>query len=344
MAIVAVAASGGVDSLCAALLLKKAGHDVIALHGLFTASNDAPAELKAQCAALDIPLVSVDLTAEFKQKVIASFAADRNAGLTSNPCASCNREIKFGALADAARKLGAEQFATGHYANLARLPDGSQVIAPAADSAKDQGYFLGLVPAPALANVIFPLARQSKSETRAVIAQAGLPAVKGDESQDICFETQALASHYGPVLLCEEILPDGSFGRLRQIGEHSGLAGFTIGQRKGLRIPWSAPLHVLAKDSERNALLVMARAPAMRGCEIGNLNFFAPYANWPRQLYGRMRYRQPPCSLTASVAERGLSLRLHKPALPTAPGQLAAIYDASGLMLAGGIVRSITYC
>ncbi|MBD5552790.1 MAG: tRNA-specific 2-thiouridylase [Desulfovibrio sp.] len=344
MAIVAVAASGGIDSLCAALLIKKAGHDVIALHGLFSTPADAPAELKVQCAAMAIPLVSVDLRSEFKRAVIAGFESGRKAGLTPNPCASCNREIKFGALAEAARKLGADLFATGHYANLARLADGNLAIAPAADSAKDQGYFLGLVPAHALENVLFPLAGQLKSETRAMIAQAGLPAVKGGESQDICFQPEASAGHCGPVLLCEDILPDGSFGQLRQIGEHSGLAGFTIGQRKGLRIPWSAPLHVLAKDGERNALLVMGRPPAMRGCEIDSLNFFAPYASWPRQLYARMRYRQEPCGVTASLTDNGVSLRLHKPAFPTAPGQLAAIYDANGLMLAGGIVRSITCC
>ncbi|MDO5484272.1 MAG: ATP-binding protein, partial [Desulfovibrionaceae bacterium] len=153
----AVAVSGGVDSLCALLLLHRAGHDVMALHGIFLprAESVTPSPLpglERACKSLGIPLHVLDLRERFQREVISPFAQAYAAGRTPNPCALCNRAIKFGALLEAALRLGADRLVTGHYAHLSA--DGS--LAAAEDQNKDQSYFLSLVPAAALARAHFP--------------------------------------------------------------------------------------------------------------------------------------------------------------------------------------------
>jgi len=372
---VAVAVSGGVDSLCALVMLRTAGFNVLALHGLFLpdGSNDAPAGLAEACAKLDVPLHVVNLRAEFEREVLTPFAAAYAQGRTPNPCAYCNRAIKFGVLLDAALALGAAKLATGHYARLVPGPDAPPsassdagdanyppLLAAAADAAKDQSYFLSLVPRQRLARAIFPLYGQTKERTRAIVAAAGLIVPLPSESQDICFAPPVaqpgmsaaeayrpfLERHWqaagtrapgpGPVLLRD------AQGNQREIARHKGLWRYTEGQRKGLGIAHTEPLFVLAKDSAANTLVVGARALlGIRTCLTGAANIALPQQLWPAKLLVRLRHRQRPCPACVQVEGDRLRIVLDEPQFPTAPGQVAAVYDAEGHVLAAGVVEEM---
>ena len=365
---VAVAVSGGVDSLCALVMLRNAGYRVLALHGLFLPDgpNTAPAGLGEACAALGVPLHVADLRAEFEHEVLAPFAAAYAKGRTPNPCAYCNRAIKFGVLLDTAQKLGADKLATGHYARLVVAPDTDAsatplpLLAAATDAAKDQSYFLSLVPRQRLGRALFPLHGQTKEQTRAIVAAAGLAVPLPSESQDICFAppvAQAgmsaaeayrpflerrwqtagtIAPGPGPVLLRD------AQGTQREIARHKGLWRYTEGQRKGLGIAHTEPLFVLAKDSASNTLVVGPRALlGIRTCVTGPANIALPPHLWPDSLLVRLRHRQRPCAARVQIQDDCLHIQLVEPQFPTAPGQVAAVYDGDGRVLAAGVVEEM---
>ena len=366
---VAVAVSGGVDSLCALLLLQRAGHELVALHGRFLPAPepDPLPGLSRQCAALGIPLHCVDLREAFRREVMDVFARAYAVGHTPNPCAICNRAIKFGLLLDAARALGADRLATGHYARLLPSGEGFGGLAAATDQSKDQSYFLGLVPPDALARAIFPLAGRTKTDNVRLVQEAGLTTPLPTESQDICFIPAGDAAYHaflqnlwqdsgihvpgdGPILLAGQADANGQNGNtaaaLPHVGRHHGLWRYTEGQRKGLGIAHTEPLYVLRKQYSQNALIVGPRSLlGMKACRTGPANILAPLATWPATPLVRLRHRQQCRSatvrLTGQGAAQGLEIRLHEPCFPTAPGQVAALYDASGRMLAAALVEEV---
>ena len=362
---IAVAVSGGVDSLCALLRLSREGHEVLALHGLFlpdaTADGPTPDGLRAACRKLGLEFHIADLRDRFRQDVMEPFAAAYARGETPNPCALCNQSIKFGALQDAAAALGADLLATGHYARLAPAAEYNAdwaatlpaspgrppvMLAAGADAAKDQSYFLALVPPRRLQRAHFPLERRTKAESVAEVAAAALATPVPDESQEICFIPASEDAYRdflrrrwaaqglpvppeGPVML-----EDG-----REIGRHHGLWQYTEGQRKGLGIAWSEPLYVLRKDRKRNILFVGPRNRlGMRACRARQVVLHVPPRFWPDEVLARVRHRQRP-SPARTVCD-GTSLRItpHEPQFPGAPGQIAAVYGPQGHMLAGGIL------
>lgn len=351
---IAVAVSGGVDSLCALLLLRQAGHEVLALHGLMHdsgAANPLPG-LEAACASLGVPLHVVDLRQAFAERVRHPFARSLCEGQTPNPCAVCNARIKFGALFDAAMDCGCTHLATGHYARLERGPAGPW-LGRAADSGKDQGYFLALVPQERLERVIFPLEGRTKDENRATVAAAGLDVPVPRESQDICFLPPGDASELdwavlaGPSRLSQPpagpILLRADDGTLREVGRHRGLWRYTLGQRRGLGVAYSEGLYVLEKDCAANSLVVGPRAMlGAGGCVTGRANLFCPPKVWPAQVFARLRYRHK--AVPASVAmdeERCLLITFAETQFPPAPGQIAAVYDSDGHLLAGAPVSRV---
>lgn len=367
---VAVAVSGGVDSLCALVMLQEAGFRVLALHGLFLPEGPttAPDGLAEACAALGVPLHVADLRQIFQHEVLTPFAAAYAQGRTPNPCAYCNRAIKFGALLDAALALGADKLATGHYARLVPSPDASAnenpagypLLAAATDAAKDQSYFLSLVPRRRLSRALFPLHGHAKEQTRAIVAAAGLAVPLPSESQDICFAPPAaqpgisaaeayrpfLERHWqgagiippgpGPVLLLD------AAGNKREISRHKGLWRYTEGQRKGLGIAHTEPLFVLTKNSATNTLVVGPRSLlGITACLTGPANIALPPQLWPGRLLVRLRHRQRPCPASVGVDGERLRIMLDEPQFPTAPGQVAAVYDEEGHVLAAGIVEEM---
>ncbi len=356
---VAVAVSGGVDSLCALLMLREAGYDVHALHGVFlpeTMHPDLLSGLQIACSRLGVPLHVLDFSETFSQCVRHPCARAWAEGKTPNPCALCNRDVKFGALMEAAESYGCAMLATGHYARVERFPAESPFsvrLCRAADEHKDQSYFLSLVPARRFKKVLFPLGGQSKNESRRIVKLAGLAVPVPDESSDICFvpkQNGAFARHLerewsamgivpppgGPVFLRE----DG--GGERQIGTHEGLWRFTEGQRRGLGIAHSEGVYVLSKDSARNALIVgPARMLGISGCETDAANIFLPPELWPAKLFVSVRYRQKAVLAHVSRNDRGLRIVFDERQGFTAPGQIAAVYDGAGRLLAGGVIREL---
>lgn len=337
----AVALSGGADSLLALGLLVRAGHDVLGLHAHFLPPDAnqcaVAAAIAAQCASLGVPFRAVDLSAAFAARVVAPFVAAYAAGQTPNPCVTCNREMKFGLLHETARELGADRLATGHYARL-ETTDAGPVLSRGADASRDQSYFLATVRREALAQAVFPLAERHKTDNPAALAALGLTPPLPKESREVCFVPH---DDYRAFLLASEtplsgpgpiLLPDGT-----RLGTHQGLWRHTIGQRKGLGVGWREPLYVLGKDPVRNALLVGPQsALTVRQCLAGQPNFLVPPELWPETILAQTCYRMPPRPARARVADGALQLTFAEPLPRPTPGQLAVLYESRGRVLAGG--------
>lgn len=350
--ITAVAVSGGVDSLYALAALKERGENVFALHARMLPAHLAPTgyedslvRLEAACGSLGISLSVIDCVDAFADAVIDPFVRAYAAGTTPNPCAHCNAAIKFGLLLDAARSCGAGRLATGHYIRLEHTgEDGRVALYAGEDTAKDQSYFLALVPEERLRCAVSPLADKTKNEIRAYLAARGLNPPVPTESQEICFvpnddyraflqaraaETGVKLPGPGPVTL-----PDGTV-----LGTHKGLWQYTEGQRRGLGIAWKEPLYVLAKDVASNTL-VTGGADSLGGMEVvaEGCNFLVPFAEWPESVFIRTRFRQKPRLAHARLEGERLFLREAAPSGPYARGQIAAAYDVEGRVLGGGVI------
>lgn len=357
---VAVALSGGVDSLCAMLLLKDRGYHVFGLHGRFIDEADFDIQkLRDICVSLAVELHIADLRHVFTERLLKPFVEAWIEGKTPNPCSLCNRAIKFGALREYAFKLGVDFFATGHYARSFLHPIYAlQVLGPARDLKKDQSYFLSLVPAKNLDRLIFPLAGLGKKECREIVQAAGLtpPAVR--ESQDICFlgNGQSPAdfvegwaqSHFlpmaapGPIYILEK----NAAGKrqIKPAGRHKGLWRYTTGQRRGIGVPYSEPLYVMSREMESASLLLAPRsALALKSAEVGSLNFFVPREKWPEKLYSRLRFRQKPVPVRVFSGKARLQLEFSEPQFPGAEGQVATVEDAEGVILCAGLIEKMSY-
>lgn len=352
---VAVLLSGGVDSLAAILLLKRQGYDLFALHALLSPGASVPTGLEDICVKLHITLHIADLRAEFEQYILSPFVRSLQAGATPNPCVCCNRLIKFGLLRRIGASLGANFLATGHYCRLASHGENaSPVLAPAADVAKDQAYFLGLVPGAHLRRLLFPLADLTKQEARDFVAASGFgPPVPG-ESQDVCFlpdnnleqflQNRKAGFFPGQIRLRLPEQKNAPLKSLQIVGRHDGLPFYTPGQRRGMNIAWQEPLYAREKWPSENCLVVAPRNMAlMAGCVLKNCNFFIPPHLWPRPIFARLRYRQPKMPCEVKVVGHDIQISLHQAQFTSAAGQLAALYDEAGFMLAAGIIHHVRF-
>ncbi len=293
---IAVAVSGGVDSLYALYILKKAGHDVFALHGRFLEKEYSLDLLENYCKEWDIPFYIEDLREDFSKKVIKDFVEAHAELKTPNPCVHCNKEIKFGLLYEKARKYNASHIATGHYVAKEESKYGA-LLKKAEDQTKDQCYFLALVPQEMLDRAIFPLANIKKEEVRSILEKEGIEVPIPKESQEICFvpnnahtlfiEEEARKFNIslpkkGKVeLISEDADEKILFKKKKHL--HKGLWHYTEGQRKGLGISWQNPLYVIKKDKEENCLYVGEKKYlAQASCVAKNINFFVPFDQWQK--------------------------------------------------------------
>lgn len=339
----AVAMSGGVDSSVAAALLVEAGRDVVGVTmrlgqaevAHHAASEDPDALARTVCERLGIEHVVVDLAAEFLDEVVRPFCDGYAAGLTPNPCVRCNERIKFGLLARRARALGVDTLATGHYARLVRDEAGVW-LERGVDRDKDQSYFLYRVPGSTLEMLEFPLGELTKAEVRALAASHGLPTAERRESQEVCFtddhallvaETHPEALEPGPI--------EDLHGRV--LGEHRGIARYTVGQRKGLGIGGpGGPYRVVRIDAARRAVIVAPDAEARLGRVLLEDAVWRLGSETVRAL-AQVRYRARPVGVDVTVAGSRLVVEFDSPVGPLAPGQSVVMY-AGDRVVGGGIV------
>lgn len=346
MADVVVAMSGGVDSSVTAALLLEAGHRVSGITMRLRPESDTPESCGSHdairdagrvCAMLGIEHRVLDMTTEFEGSVLRPFADAYSNGLTPNPCVACNDRVKFGTLLEHALAMGADALATGHYARVWRDGSGHPWLRRGVDASKDQSYFLYRVDAARLERVMFPLGELRKDEVRAFAERFGLPVAGRPESQDTCFHEDgrydAVVSEYAPQALSAGDIVDTE-GRM--IGRHSGVAHYTVGQRKGLGIGGAGePLYVIAIDSEANRLIAGARD------ELAVTRVRAHDAVW-RGGFGEvcdvaLRYRMAPVPAHAEFADDALEVALASPAEGVAPGQSVVCYRGD-VVIGGGVI------
>jgi tRNA-specific 2-thiouridylase len=340
MAHVAVLLSGGTDSAFAALHLKAQGHKVQGFTGLFhdggpVSSSEDAAAAREICDALRIPHTSIDLRNEFKRHVVDPFVAAYTEGLTPNPCAWCNREIKLGKLLRLIRARGFDFVAAGHYARRGTV-EGRMTLFEPLDKRRSQVYFLALIDPGVLAYLLLPAGDFRKEDVRRAVKEAGLPA-RARASQDLCFVGKG---RYHDFLRMGRRPPEcgsvvDSHGNV--VGTHKGHAAYTPGQRFGMR---GRRYYVLEKRPHTNTIVIGERRQAFK-TEITatRINLFMPLTGAASsRLTVRYRYNSPPVGARIVEAEADrITVLTEEPCFAPAPGQVLAGYR-DGCLVFGGII------
>lgn len=355
----AVAMSGGVDSSVAAALLQAEGRAVIGVTmNLFARPEGAcdPAGTRSCCgagarrdagavaAALGIPYYVADFRRTFERAVIDDFIAEYARGRTPNPCLRCNRFLKFGPLLRRAGRLGAETLATGHYARLETDPaSGRRLLLKGADPDKDQSYFLYPLSQDELRRTIFPVGGLRKADVRALARRFGLPVADKPESQEICFVPgddyiRFLRDRIPRVFVSGPIVDPAG----RTIGRHSGLPGFTIGQRKGLGLSSPRPLYVIALRPDANTVVAGPNESLFRSrFRVGDLHWVALAGlSEPLRAKVKVRYRQTETpALLHPESDGSVTVEFERAQRAVTPGQAAVFYDGE-IVLGGGTIEA----
>jgi tRNA-specific 2-thiouridylase len=341
-ATIAVALSGGVDSLVAAALLKKRYERVIGLH--FSTGFETPGMTETVVAhlrsTLGIEIVPVDLQEVFRRHVVDYFIRTYLVGKTPNPCLVCNASIKYGFLLAEAGKHGASLLATGHYARLGRDAAGHVHLQKGKDRKKDQSYFLSRIPKACLEKALFPLGNLTKQQVRKLALLYGLTPFHHAESQDVCFirgmSYEAFLSRQTGMEPASGEIWDGSG---KHIGTHDGLWKYTIGQRKGIRCPAAEPYYVLRLDPANNRIIVGRKAELLvSGCTVQDINWIEPHPDTPRWISVKLRYRHE--AIDALLIPDGITcctLRFRHPHPAVTPGQGAVFYEDDRVLGGGWI-------
>jgi tRNA-specific 2-thiouridylase len=341
---VAVAMSGGVDS---AVALLKAGSNAVGVTlRLWLDPNGPDAEraccspsavisARQLCHRLGLPHVTLDRRDRFRRAVVEPFVRGYARGETPNPCTRCNGGFRFAELLSFASRIGAARLATGHYARVVER-DGRPMLARAVDEQKDQSYMLARLDPRVLGRVWFPLGEQTKDETRAEAAQAGLAAAGHPDSQEACFlagddyrtflTRHGLAPRPGPIVDEEGTV----------VGEHRGHWAFTPGQRRGLGVSAATPLYAVGADARTNTVVVGPRASLARSHVSARGRLFVPV----ERAAAKLRYRSPAVPAAVAATPGGFRLTLEEPVYGVAHGQAAVLYDGDVVVGSGLISRS----
>jgi tRNA-specific 2-thiouridylase len=350
---VVVAMSGGVDSSVAAALLKQQGYEVIGMmlrlwsepgkeDSNRCCTPDSMAQARRVAAKLDIPFYVVDAKNVFRETVVQYFLDGYARGETPNPCLLCNGQIRWTFLLDHALALGAEYMATGHYARTQKAEGGVVKLLRAVDDAKDQSYVLHVLTQEKLQRALFPVGEYPKPEIRKIAESFGLPTASRADSQDLCFlageDYRNFLQRNAPQLNQpgEIVSTDG-----KVLGQHNGLANYTIGQRKGLGVASLVPLYVITKQALRNTLVVGIQD------ELGFTELTARDVNWisgdgpsaPFRALVKIRYtaRAVPAEVTPLEGGIRARVRFDAPARDVTAGQ-AAVFYVEEEVLGGGII------
>ena len=349
---VVVAMSGGVDSSVAAALLKEQGYDVIGMmmrlwsepgkeESNRCCTPDSMAQARRVAAILDIPFYVIDAKDVFRETVVEYFLDGYARGETPNPCLICNRKIRWTFLLDHALTLGAEYMATGHYVRIRRNENGTSELLRAVDHSKDQSYVLHVLGQDKLKHALFPVGDYPKREIRAIAEKHGLPTASRKDSQDLCFLAgedyrNFLQRNAAEILKPGEIIArDGN-----SLGAHTGLANYTIGQRKGLGLASPVPLYVLGKNAESNTLIVGTQD------ELGSLELTARDVSWvagdvpsePFRAEVKIRYTAKEAeALVTPIDGNQVQVQFDAPQRDVTAGQAAVFYQGE-VLVGGGLI------
>lgn len=360
---VVVAMSGGVDSSVVAALMFADGWDVVGVSmrlygdakkaGKSCCSPDDLIDAREVATAAGLPFYVANYQEEFQRRVVDYFVDEYRRGRTPSPCILCNDHLKFDVLLDRMLALGGDVLATGHYARIERVGDGTPgggdarwALMRGVDSAKDQSYFLFGLARDSLARIRFPLGGMDKEQVRALGRELGVPTADKRESQDICFVGGGRYADFVEERLDPALRKPGRFVRAGSgevLGEHDGIHRFTVGQRRGMRIAHAEPLYVKAIDAATGDVTVGTRA------EIAEKVFSVSRCNWLRwdapprafraSVQVRYRHRAVPCAVVVGP-DGTATVELDRAEAGISPGQAAVLYDGDEV-LGGGWIESV---
>jgi len=348
--------SGGVDSAVAAGLLLEQGYDVVgvtmrlwtledpdaARHHKRCCSVEDTEDARAAADTLGIPHYVLNFERQFAEGVVDHFVQEYARGRTPNPCLACNDRVKFRPLLEHALALGADYLATGHYARVHRNGGGFE-LRRAVDPAKDQSYVLYTLGQRELERTLFPVGEYSKREVRALARRWGLPNADKPDSVDICFipsgDYRAFVRQRLPARPGRIVDTAGN-----TLGDHQGVAGYTVGQRKGVPARGGGqPLYVLDLDAETNTVLVGSHDGLLAmGLMAQQLSFVdGRPPDGPIEVEARIRYRSQPAAALLTVADDRAEVRFRAPQRAVTPGQAVVFYQGERVLGGGTIFRRL---
>lgn len=353
---IVVGMSGGVDSSVAALLLKQQGYQVSGLFmknweedddASYCAAAEDLKEAQQVCDKLDIPLHKINFAAEYWDKVFENFLEEYQQGRTPNPDILCNKYIKFTAFLDHAKQLGAQQIATGHYAQK-KITDTFDYLLKGEDPNKDQSYFLYALNQQQLRHTLFPVGHLKKPLVRELAKEAGFPNYRKKDSTGICFigerKFKDFLSRYLPAQPGNIVTTDGKI-----IGQHQGLMYYTLGQRQGIGIGGKknaeeSPWYVAKKNMSTKELIVVQghEHPLLfsKGFICQSIHWIADTPNLPYRCKAKIRYRQEEQACRIELLNEGMHLiQFDEPQWAVTPGQSAVFYQ-DNTCLGGAIIES----
>jgi len=340
--IIAVALSGGVDSLVSGYLLKLKYKNIFGIH-FTTGYEKEPLDILLLEKQLGFPVTSIDLSKNFEKKVIQYFIETYLEGKTPNPCVVCNKEIKFGELLKYAQKMGADYLATGHYATIINpisFPDKTIshcYLEKGSDPLKDQSYFLSFLSGEQLEKIIFPLAGMTKKEVKQLAEIKNLKPIHHSESQDICFihdnnfprfilQKQKISHQSGDII--------DHKGKI--VGRHNGLYKYTIGQRRGIDCPAKEPYYVKQIDVKNNILKVCFKKDlSSKTFRIAQINW--NFSDWKiiPDIMTKIRYSHKGALSTLTLNDSCGEVVFNEPQNAITPGQAAVFYQGDRVLGAG---------
>ncbi len=350
--------SGGIDSSVSAILLKEQGYEVIGCtmrlwepcSRKYKAEqedeNQAVQDAKKVCVKLEIPHITINGKKQFKEKVVDQFIQSYKNAKTPNPCIECNQYIKFGLFYQKAKELGCDFIATGHYARIDYSNQYRQyVLRKSREEKKDQTYFLYTIPKEKLSHILFPLQDfKKKEEIRKIAQEKHLPVAQKKESQEICFvpdnNYQAFLKRNGNY---KNEKGNIILSNTKIVGQHEGLANYTIGQRKGLGISYKKPLYVIALEQKTNEVIVGLEE------ELYHTELLAKEVNWlvfdnvkqPIRCKAKIRYRAKEADCIVYPEIDGIRVVFNSKQRAMTKGQSVVFYDEEEIVLGGGKIDAI---